>query len=566
MAGRHSAPKRRSQPRSRTAISAALVLALAGGLGYGAYALLSSGGPTHITAATRAPSQVASTPASARPAACTGNVQVPVVVAPEVLTATQAIARDWARTRPSVSGTCVTTTVRASTPARAAADLTKVSRPTVWISDSGVWTARLAAARPGIVAASTSVATSPLVVAAPAAGASAIQAEARSGWAGVLGGNAPVVITDPATNAPAALVTLAAAGQAGTTAGRARVVGLFLRLSRTTLATPLGGFAQLKSLGAHAPGFVTSELAVHAAVSADSSLHVTVVHPTGPTPALDYPAVQLVPKGADPTAAAAAAAFARALQSGSAHARFATAGLRDPQCHPMAGGPSNVPVQLAAAPGASQRATAQRLWQAAVKPSQLLAVMDVSGSMKDPAVRGGTAKIVVASRAAQAAMHELPDDWRVGLWSFATPSGSTSDWRQLTPIGKVATNRQQLLAAAASLPKHSGGNTALYRTALDAFERVRGRYDPSSVNVVALLTDGSNVDPGSRLTLKSLLAKLRADYDPRKPVHIVTIGFGRDADTAALRAISAATGGQSYQVNDPAQIQTVLLESIVANN
>jgi hypothetical protein len=566
MAGRHSARKTRSQPRSRTAISAALVLALAGGLGYGAYALLHSGGPTHITAATRAPSHTATTSASAQPANCTGNVQVPVVVAPEVLTATEAISRDWARTRPSVAGTCVTATVRASTPARAVADLAKVSRPTVWISDSDVWTARLSAARPGLVAASTSVATSPLVVAAPTAGAATIQAEARAGWAGVLGGSAPVVITDPATNAPGALVTVAAAGQAGTSAGRAQVVGLFLRLSRTTLATPIGGFAQLKSLGAHAPAFVSSERAVHAAVSADSSLHVAVIHPGGPTPALDYPAVQLVPKGADPTASAAAAAFVRALQTGSARAQFATAGLRDPDCDPVAGGPSTAPVQLASAPGAAQRATAQRLWQAAVKPSQLLAVMDVSGSMKDPATRGGAAKIVVASRAAQAAMHELPDDWRVGLWSFATPSGSTTDWRQLTPIGRVATNRQQLLAAAGSLPKRAGGNTALYRTALDAFEQVRGRYDPSSVNVVALLTDGSNVDPGSSLTLKSLVAKLRADYDPHKPVHIVTIGFGRDADTAALRAISAATGGQSYHVNDPAQIQSVLLQSIVANN
>jgi hypothetical protein len=382
----------------------------------------------------------------------------------------------------------------------------------------------------------------------------------------VLGGSAPVVITDPATNAPGALVTVAAAGQAGTTAGRAQVVGLFLRLSRSTLATPLGGFAQLKSLGVHAPAFVTSERAVHAATSADSTLHVAVIHPSGPTPALDYPAVQLAPKGADPKASAAAAAFVHTLQGATARTQFAAAGLRNPHCDPVAGGASNVPVQLASAPAASQRATAQRLWQAAVKPSQLLAVMDVSGSMKDPAVRGGTAKIVVASRAAQAAMQQLPDDWRVGLWSFATPSGSTTDWRQLTPIGKVATNRQRLLASAAALPRQAGGNTALYRTALDAFEQVRGRYDPSSVNVVALLTDGSNVDPGSSLTLRSLLAKLRADYDPHKPVHIVTIGFGRDADTAALRAISAATGGQSYQVNDPAQIQTVLLESIVANN
>ena len=83
--------------------------------------------------------------------------------------------------------------------------------------------------------------------------------------------------------------------------------------------------------------------------------------------------------------------------------------------------------------------------------------------------------------------------------------------------------------------------------------------------MVALLTDGQNVDPGD-LDLPTLLSQLKAEYQPGKPVHIVTIGFGNDADANALKQISDATHGQSYLVKDPKDILGVILDSIIANN
>jgi Ca-activated chloride channel family protein len=116
------------------------------------------------------------------------------------------------------------------------------------------------------------------------------------------------------------------------------------------------------------------------------------------------------------------------------------------------------------------------------------------------------------------------------------------------------------------LPRRVGGNTALYTTALAAFTDVSAHYDPAAVNVVVLLTDGANVNPGAHLSRKQLLATLGTRYNPRKPVHIVTIAFGRDADVSTLRRIAAVTHGQSYRVSSAAQIQQVIVESIIANN
>jgi hypothetical protein len=43
------------------------------------------------------------------------------------------------------------------------------------------------------------------------------------------------------------------------------------------------------------------------------------------------------------------------------------------------------------------------------------------------------------------------------------------------------------------------------------------------------------------------LDTLRAEFDGIKPVRIVTIAYGEQADVATLRAIADTTGGRSYQ-------------------
>jgi len=75
-------------------------------------------------------------------------------------------------------------------------------------------------------------------------------------------------------------------------------------------------------------------------------------------------------------------------------------------------------------------------------------------------------------------------------------------------------------------------------------------YTPGRLNEVVLLTDGKNDDPGS-ITQQALLTKLREEYDPAKPVRLITIAFGTQADTDALRQISAATHARSYESRDP---------------
>jgi Ca-activated chloride channel homolog len=541
--GAHERP-RPTRPRRRFAVLGAALVVLAG---LGSYAAYAGGGD--------APS--AARPANHRATPCTGTVQLPVIATPELLGPVRAVAAAWAHDRTSIDGRCATAVVNSSRPADALSTLAFTDLPILWLPDSSVWTARLSALRPGVVAGSTSLATSPLVLATNRTNASAARTAARGGWPAVIA-HLPLVITEPASTATGDLLVTTAAGEVRTAADRTRIGNLFLQLGNTALATPTGAFAQVAVGPRGGPAFVTSEHDARAA-AADGT-DITTVYPAGATAALDYPAVRVVPPGSDRAVADAAAAFARALRSKTAQAALARTGLRDPGGRPL--GDANNPVHLAPPASAAQEAAANRMYQQAVKPAQLLAAIDVSGSMKDPARRGGTAKITLATSAIEVAMERFPLSWRIGLWSFSTSRRASHPWTELVPLGAVSANRGQLLDAARSLPKHVGGNTGLYDTVLAAFEQVRQAYRAGSVNTVAVLTDGANRNPGSTLTLDKLLSRLNAEYSRSRPVHVVTIGLGSGADMGALRAISDATGGRSYQIDDPAQIQSVLLDAM----
>jgi Mg-chelatase subunit ChlD len=138
----------------------------------------------------------------------------------------------------------------------------------------------------------------------------------------------------------------------------------------------------------------------------------------------------------------------------------------------------------------------------------------------------------------------------------------------LVPLGPLGsqvggkTRRQALTAAAANLPNLTGGETGLYKTTLAAYEAVRSGYDPSEVNSVVLLTDGANTDTNG-IDLPTLLSQLRSESNRSRPLPIITIAVGEDADVNTLKQISAATGGKTYTVSEPGDIRGAFLDAII---
>jgi hypothetical protein len=415
-----------------------------------------------------------------------------------------------------------------------------------------------------------SVASSPVGVVAARSRAAALASLGQAGMTrAAAAGTLPIVLPDPVNNSEGLLSLLAMrslfVGPIAT--ARQDLVGLVVRMAHTSIASPAAGFAELAS--DKATLFAASEQAVIQQNKSAGQPIAGVVYPGGGTVSLDFPVVRLSRIGDDPALAPAAEAFQRILRSISGQGILATAGFRGPAGDPIGGadGIGSAPVRQIAQATLQQTAEILRLWSAASADSHTLAVIDVSGSMGEPAGNGQT-KIQVAASAAATAVNYFPDTSSFGLWAFSSDQTASTPWSRRTPLAALGTEangvsqRKALIAAAASLPSLVRGSTALYDTTLAAFEDVRNTYDSAKVNSVVLLTDGVNEYPAG-ISLSTLLTRLRSLVDAAHPVPIITIGVGEQADIPTLKQISAVTGGKTYVVRNPADVRGVFVDAML---
>jgi Ca-activated chloride channel homolog len=495
---------------------------------------------------------------------CVGAETLRVIAAPAIAPSIKSIVARWEATHPSVSGICVPVIVTAMDSMQAEQGLFTQTSATVWIPDSTVWSSRLANDAPslaGQLVVENSVATSPLVVAVAPPRAAAVTAAAKHGLAAALSGKTPAELPSPTSTTEGALALLGMQAQVGGSAAAQNALGsAFLHLAQRVLPNAAAGFADLKEFPTTAPAFVATEQAVLQANKGATTPIITAVYPNGANAALNFPIVQINPSRVR-IFNEALQAFTRQLTGPAGVRTLNAAGLRNAAAAPLhgsfaAGGRTQVKLAPRATP--PMVTGVLRRWVAAGAVNQFLAVIDVSGSMGDNS-GNGRSKIEVASEAGLAAIALMPGNWSFGLWSFSEQPAPAHDWTQLVPLGTVDANRGAILNAVRKLPAHVGGNTGLYSTALAAFGSLTEHYAPKKVNTVLLMTDGANVDPTNN-SLSALISTLKTAYNPRRPVHITTIAFGKDADVQALKQISAATGGHSYVARKPQDINTIFAE------
>jgi len=200
-----------------------------------------------------------------------------------------------------------------------------------------------------------------------------------------------------------------------------------------------------------------------------------------------------------------------------------------------------------------------------------LALVDISGSMKEP-VPGTNPRASKADVAANALITALPlfaPDSEAGLWVFATHLDNGKDYKEIFPVEPMdspgrdgKTHRDDLRELRQYF--QPTGDTALYESTLAAFRDRAAHFVAGKLNKIILLTDGRNDTPDNPngITLDQLLTALRQEYNPQKPVQIITIAYGADADPGPLRQIASATGALSYQSRNPTDIFNVFVDAL----
>ena len=177
------------------------------------------------------------------------------------------------------------------------------------------------------------------------------------------------------------------------------------------------------------------------------------------------------------------------------------------------------------------------------------------------AAAGSGTRATLARDAAQSALALFPGTSALGLWVFAADREELVPTRALDDEVAGQTQRDLLAGELATVPDRlSGGGTSLYETTITAVRAARDGYDPAAVNSVVIITDGQN--DASGLELPELLAALRDEADPQRPVKVIGVALGPDADLGPLQQIADATGGAAYAAVDPRDLQTVLFDAL----
>ncbi|WP_221358662.1 substrate-binding and VWA domain-containing protein [Streptomyces beigongshangae] len=208
------------------------------------------------------------------------------------------------------------------------------------------------------------------------------------------------------------------------------------------------------------------------------------------------------------------------------------------------------------------------MWTITVQSARLTTVVDVSSSMSDPVPGTGESRMDVTRAALLQALATFTPEDEIGLWEFSTKLDGERDHRVLVPTGRLgdqvggSTRRDRLSAAFGDLEPVRDGATGLYDTTLAAYKAATASYAKGKFNALVLLTDGVNQDPGS-VSRSRLIAELRRLTDPERPVPLIAIAVGPEADRGELSEIAEATGGSGHLVTDPSQIHSVILKAVV---
>jgi Ca-activated chloride channel family protein len=302
---------------------------------------------------------------------------------------------------------------------------------------------------------------------------------------------------------------------------------------------------------------------------------LVAIYPEEGTLEADHPWVVLRAPWVDEAKRQAAAGFLDYLRSEPIQARFQEAGFRSsegrpgPQLSEANGLLPDQPSRVLAPPAAKVVAAALESWNAARKRSNVLAVYDVSGSMKEEVPgTGGKTKIDIVKIAAGQALALFAPETNLGTWLFSSNLAGKRDWVESVPIGPTnaklpnGKSRREVLAEALARLQATDGDTGLYDTTLAAFRALQRSYAPQRINIVVLLTDGINDDPTGGIGKAELLRRLKAEQHKDRPVRIITIAYGANADTKSLKQIADVTGGLAYVSRDPRDILRVFTDAI----
>lgn len=296
---------------------------------------------------------------------------------------------------------------------------------------------------------------------------------------------------------------------------------------------------------------------------------LSVWYPADGSPDADYPYTSLDASWTTPQTDLAAGAFLEHVLSDDGQQRLRAAGFRDgsrestPELIEARGmRPDLAPPEPEPLPSLIIGPLVQS-WRGLSQTGNLLAVVDVSGSMATEVPGTGATRLELSKGGLVAGVRLLDPATRAGVWEFSTNLDGGTDHRVLVPLGKLSADvggrsgRDAAIAAIRSLRPRE--DTGLYDTVAASYEYMLEHHRPGRVNAVIFFTDGKN-DDDDGLSLNQLQDRLRELVDPEREVLFLGVGYGPEADFEALNAVTTITDGKLYALQRPEDIREVFID------
>jgi Ca-activated chloride channel family protein len=528
-----------------------------------------------------------------------------VAASPDQYPVVRDLADEWNADDHQVGDSCAQIAVQAMPSSFAAATLSPEwdenrdgARPDVWIPDSSIWLT-VAAARPEaaqILPAEppSSLASSPVVLAMQRPMAEALGwPDQPLGWSDLLGAFAQGQTWEQFGHPEWGPLQLGIADPTRSTAGLGGVLTVLDLDNDNALSDQelLGGiaFSQLVTASEEDPGRLLQPYAEADAEPArlpagfpvlerDLAVHAAEERPIPLVPVYvregalfaDYPYAVLQASWVDADRQDLAGQFLEYLTGPDGRRAYGGAGFRAPGHEatdaPLLAADRGFTAEVASPPrqpSAEGLTQLLGMWPVLVRPNNLLIVLDTSGSMNDEVPGTDQTRLSLLQAAAVQGAGLLNNQTIVGLWEFSTELTPNTPYRELVPLGPAGDDvggvdrRQAMLAAIQGLD--ANGGTGLYDTVYDAYLAMQEVWQPDAQNLLVVITDGKDEFHDGR-SLPQLLTDLGQTVQPDRPLPIIALAVGPEADARALEQITEVTGGRTVIArDDQAAIQQVVL-------
>ncbi|QYC44356.1 hypothetical protein Nocox_33945 [Nonomuraea coxensis DSM 45129] len=519
-----------------------------------------------------------------------GKLALRVVATPDIQPALNKIASNYNKAMHSIDSKCVDVTVTKESAARTAnAVAAGKSSADFWVADSSLLLESMRTAAAGgdaLPRPDGSAALSPVVLATAKTSAAKLEGTLKPSWTALIaaanvanvdgpGRKVRVLALDPQKNSAGLTALLAAAGTAKAAKQDKALVGALKELSGQLASDSSALLASLTvKSGSRVPVGVASEQAVYVHNTRKPEAPVVALYPEEGTLSLDYPMTILTK---DAATLKAAAGFKKELTGESAKKILREAGFRSADgkagdsLSKEKGFTQETPQALTPPDGATVARMVQT-WSRLNLGTRLLTLLDVSGTMALPVPGTGMTRMQAINKIATEGLALFPADSELGLWTFSTHlDGQGKDWRELVSVGPVSEpingtlRKEMLVKSFAQTQAKATGDTGLNDTVKAAYAQLSKTYKEDKINTLLILTDGAgNDDPDGGLSNAGLLDYLKETYNPKRPISILLIAFGPEAEKGKqqMDAVARATGGEAYIAKDVLQVRDFFLQGM----